>query len=1041
MSSGDDGQQLDARLGSDADAPPDAGIDTGETKPVERSQFGFDRIPTPAGDDSDESRDGPATESRWPRLVTGAQIGRFTVLQLLGQGGMGKVYSAYDERLDRKVAIKVLRTRWRTDETDQQRLWREAQAMAQLSHSNVVTVHEVGQSEGMVFLAMEFVRGQSLREWLETEPPWLDKLESFVQAGRGLAAAHAVQLVHRDFKPANVMRTDDGVVKVLDFGLARSTTDTSGDSERADGDEPSRLSSLTASGIVAGTPVYMSPEQHRNDFIGAPSDQYSFCLALWEGLTGHRPFHHDDTTTLLSAKLGGPPAWPNGAPPVPRAIVDALRRGMSPDPEDRWPSMEALLAELSWDRHQRGRGPWLLTAVGALTVGGASVFAWSQDPGQPCGGAPQRLAGIWDAPRQAEVEAAILGVGRGYASTVWDKTQGELSDYADAWMNMYTEACESTLRGEQSPQMLDLRMECLERTLNGLQATVDTLADADAEVVTRAHELTSGLRPLSWCADTQTLETGVDPPRPEQAQMVEDAQRIVTAAESQRRAGRYAIAKTTIETAEEALADLSYDPTRTEMLLVKGRVLENLGEYEASEATLREALDVATRSKQLAVAAEVARALMSVVGHHQQRAEAALRYWPMTRALTLAHGNATAEALSGIEYARILVVQGNYKDAAAELRAALARMEDAPDPEPIGVARARGQLASVLRKQGEYEEALVEQRTVLAIIDEALGPAHPHTATARLDLANIFFSQGKYDEAEAEFRAVLASRQEALGSDHPDVAASWDNLASAIFSRGEYEEAEALFRTALAIRHEALGPDHPDTAKAQTNLATVLFVQGNLEEAATQHKAALKVLQKALGPENPTLVRSYVNLANVFLAQGEHRQAESQYRAALALLSKAVDPDHPDLAAVRQNLASSLYYQGNLEAAEAEYRTALVVLESALGSNHPRVAMSRSNLAKVLLEQHREAEALPLAELAFARRQHDDTPAQYRAETALVLARILWNIERPHRDRSRAQQIAENALRSYDTPVDERGSEYRSVQQWLDDHRAPPKKR
>ena len=213
------------------------------------------------------------------------RIGRFLVLDQIGQGGMGRIYTAYDEQLDRKIAIKVLREDDLPSDDDRMRFLREAQALARLSHPNVVTVHEVGEHDGQIFLAMEYVPGDDLHAWLRTEPGWQQVLEAFIAAGRGLVAAHVEGLVHRDFKPHNVMRTDDGIVKVLDFGLARMVGDEVEPTEERvslSGSNPSLSSPLTHTGTVMGTPAYMAPEQFEGDGIDAKTDQYCYCVALWE---------------------------------------------------------------------------------------------------------------------------------------------------------------------------------------------------------------------------------------------------------------------------------------------------------------------------------------------------------------------------------------------------------------------------------------------------------------------------------------------------------------------------------------------------------------------------------------------------------------------------------------------------------------------------------------------------------------------------------------------------------------------------------------
>ncbi|MEX1361939.1 MAG: serine/threonine-protein kinase, partial [Nannocystaceae bacterium] len=258
-----------------------------------------------------------------------SRIGRFVMLEHIGHGGMGRVYAAYDEELDRKVAIKMLLDDELPTQAERTRFLREARALGRLSHPNVVTVHEVGESDGRIFVAMEYVQGESLRDWLGTEPDWSQVLEVFVQAGQGLVAAHRAELIHRDIKPANIMRRDDGVVKVLDFGIVRMATNrltASMDAAPVVGSSSlsTETSSLTRTGAVMGTPAYMAPEQHQGDVVDERSDQYGFCIALWEGLTGSRPFVADDGDSMLEAKRSGPPPWPSEAPAVPRVVVEAL---------------------------------------------------------------------------------------------------------------------------------------------------------------------------------------------------------------------------------------------------------------------------------------------------------------------------------------------------------------------------------------------------------------------------------------------------------------------------------------------------------------------------------------------------------------------------------------------------------------------------------------------------------------------------------------------------------------------------------------------
>jgi len=291
-----------------------------------------DPLPAP---DADDRRDRELVKARLFRSRGGpVQIGRFTVLARLGEGGMGVVYTAYDDQLGRKVAVKLLRGDGRHDLVARARLLREAQAMARLSHANIVAVHEVGATEDQqVFIAMEFVRGETLDAWLKGQVHgWREILGEFIAAGRGLAAAHRAGLIHRDFKPHNVIVGEDGIVKVLDFGLARA-------SERAE-DAADRVEApaakerlldvaLTHAGAVMGTPAYMAPEQHEGRPATARSDQFSFCVSLYEGLYGRHPFDCTSLGSLLSDVAAGRVRPPPPGTRVPPWLHRVVLRGLS----------------------------------------------------------------------------------------------------------------------------------------------------------------------------------------------------------------------------------------------------------------------------------------------------------------------------------------------------------------------------------------------------------------------------------------------------------------------------------------------------------------------------------------------------------------------------------------------------------------------------------------------------------------------------------------------------------------------------------------
>ena len=369
-------------------------------------------------------------------LGIGSVVDRYIVLDTLGAGAMGIVYAAYDPRLDRKIALKVLRDEHRDDE----RLQREAQTLARLRHPNVVAVHDTGRCGERVFVAMELVAGMTLRQWLHNEHrSWREIADIFVQAGLGLGAAHAAGIVHRDFKPDNVLIGLDGRAQVADFGLARS------------GDLPVD--------DIAGTPAYMAPEQRRGEAVSEQSDQYSFCIALHEALLGRRPAQ---------------PALP-AVRHVPKRILAAIQRGMHDDPARRFTSMDDLIRAL---RAPSPVVPALLATSIAACVMLAAFGMTRTAHGQvapPCSGAASAIAGVWNASTRELLRMRFVATGRADAAQTFAAVEQRLDQYANDWGHERKAACSATQRGEQSHELLDQRMACLDLRLGELATRVDIL--------------------------------------------------------------------------------------------------------------------------------------------------------------------------------------------------------------------------------------------------------------------------------------------------------------------------------------------------------------------------------------------------------------------------------------------------------------------------------------------------------------------------------------------------------------------------------------
>ncbi|MBL4684466.1 MAG: serine/threonine protein kinase, partial [Nannocystaceae bacterium] len=417
------------------------------------------------------------------------RIGRYEVNQALGEGGMGVVYSAWDPSLGRHVALKLLSQGASGNDRRRRRMVREAQALAKLSHPNVVQVYEVGQHDDDVFVAMELVEGPSLCEWLQHAERSVREIEAvFVQAGRGLSAAHRADLVHRDFKPANVIVGTDGRVRVVDFGLAYGVGLTT---ESADPVSSSAAADrLTRTGAVMGTPAYMAPEQFRGGPADARADQFSFCVALFEALSGFRPYRpaelRDDPS---QAEVSG---WRS----IPRSWRGPLTRGLQIAPSQRWPDIDSLLAVLQRRRVWQRRAPWLL-------AGGLGLATWAPSSPSigPCDALPLGPRG-WNEGRVRRIGRAFASTKAPFASDVWATARGSIDNFAVTWTETRKAVC------RQEPRIESVR--CLKRAEVVLESVLDQYEGVSADNVATIHPLSTLLETPTHCADPSPSLFGAD---------------------------------------------------------------------------------------------------------------------------------------------------------------------------------------------------------------------------------------------------------------------------------------------------------------------------------------------------------------------------------------------------------------------------------------------------------------------------------------------------------------------------------------------------
>jgi eukaryotic-like serine/threonine-protein kinase len=550
-----------------------------------------------------------------------AKLGRYEILEPIAGGGMGMVYSARDPELGRKVALKVLHPLRARDSRSRQRLHVEARALAKLDHPNVVKIHDVIDDGGQVVIVMELVEGETLAAWEQhAQRSWREIIGVYAQAAAGLAAAHGVDVVHRDFKPSNAIIGSDGRVRVLDFGLARLAASGANRANREDDAVPPAGEAgpeLTASGDVVGTLAYSAPEQLDGGEVTAASDQFSLCVSLHRAVEGVMPFQGTTPDARLAGIRDGVPARGEDARRVPPWLRQLILRGLAVDPSRRYASMSELLVEL---RRPRGWQRWrlLVLAVAIMTVSTA-VTAAVRGPSdeEACDGGAAQLAAVWNAAQRNRVLRAIDsilgpdGAPVAYAREVRGRLLSTLDGYATEWNATHRAACRSHRRGAVTTPQYGRQATCLEQRRGDLRVAIDVLAETDRTSLTKAIDVAAKIPPVAFCADLERLEAEVPPPDTLEArQEIARVRTAISVADALAHGGRTEAALASAQRAVSAAKRTDYVPVQVEAGLAEGRIRLAQMDIDGAIAVLAPVRAAALEQHMLAAAVEASARLI-----------------------------------------------------------------------------------------------------------------------------------------------------------------------------------------------------------------------------------------------------------------------------------------------------------------------------------------------------------------------------------------------------------------------------------------------
>ena len=875
------------------------------------------------------SLDGQAAAYQLP-----ANIGRYRIIRLLGEGGMGAVYEAEQDQPRRRVALKVIKAAWASPEL-LHRFEQEFQTLGRFHHPGIAQIYEAGTADTgfgfQPFFAMELINGKPLGAYAGAEHlNTRQRLALMIQICEAVQHAHQHGIIHRDLKPGNILVDETGQPKILDFGLSRAT------------DSDVEATRQTDMGQLLGTLPYMSPEQVTGDplAIDTRSDVYALGVILYELLAGKLPY-------LLSHQLHEAVRTIQQSDPAPLSSIDRTYRGdietivakaLEKDKARRYASAADLAGDI---RRYLDDQPIMAKPAStsyhlqkfarrhkALVVGVAAVFM-------------ALLLGIvastWEAvqarraERKAQQESAI-------AQAVNDFLQNDILGRASAY-NQY---------GSDTKPDPDLKVRtALNRAAGNIPGKFDKQPEVEAAIrstIGRTYD-----------------DLGLFPEARKQLERTLELDRRMLGPEN---------------------------PSTIETMIRLGKIERSQGDSPEAEALLGQALQTSRH----VLGPEHPDTLLAMNGlagvyrdrGKQKEAEALDSRTLETRSRVLGE-NHPDTLISMNSLANDYYAEGRYSEAETLYGKTLEIRRRVLGPEHPLVFDTMMNLALAYFNEGKYPQAEALGRQTLGIERSVLGPEHPNTLLAMSNLAADYNYQGKYEEAAALDSQTLEVRRRVLGTENPDTLDSMNNLALDNYGEGNYAKAEALDTQVSEIRRRVLGPEHPNTLLAMSNLANVYCSEARYAQAEALQSRTLEVRRRVLGPEHPDTLESMNSLGEILNAEERHAQAEGLQIQALEIQRRVLGPEHPDTLSTMNDLGGVYLSQGKYAQAEAPLTQALTGRRHALGEESPGTMASAADLALSYLSQRKLTQGEPLAREALEtdKRIQPDNWQRYRAASLL----------------------------------------------------------